>query len=370
MVKKFLYVFLFLIFSTAAFSMDEDEDDYVFPYLLRAVDPKGNSALFVATQHGYPWESLPERFKEHILSRNVAVVESIEDEGQETSVLRLFSKESLPSEVFLSEEDSWEMPFCHGEFQEKYRRIAQFMQECGYDYSYLNDISTVSPGLLAWLNITFFGSEGEEEGIDSSIESIFKQRGKEVISLETLEREPAYFAITSANYGDVSDNFNLLELSNVVKQLESLRDEEQIEEESEFLMIDDDQVTSSSSFNEGEDGEGQESMEDFTEGDIHDSTSFEEEIRYLENLYSEDSEVRSLLNYDHTLPKRNKRWIPTILEQVRTNEAVIAAGDFHFVGPDGILSLGQDTGLRWQYYNDESGEWENFRYEAGGLRGE
>jgi hypothetical protein len=367
MVKKFLYVFLFLIFSTTAFCITEEEgeDDYVFPYLLRAIDRMGNSALFVATQHGYPWESLPENFKEHILSRNVAVVESIENGGQEASALRIFSKESLPSEVFLSEEESWEIPFLHREFQEKYRRIAQFMQEYGYDYSYLNDIRTVSPGLLAWLNITFSGSEGEEEGIDSSIESLFKQRGKQIIPLETPERESAYFPITSAKYEDVSDNFNLLDLSNLVKQMESLQEEEQIEEESEIVVIDDDQVTSSSYFNEREDDKGQKSIEDIREVNNNNLTSFEEEIKYLENLYSKDGEVRSLLNYDHTLPKRNKRWIPTILERVSTNEAVIAAGDFHFVGPDGILSLGQDTGLRWQYYNDETGEWENFRYKPG-----
>ncbi|OJW50223.1 MAG: hypothetical protein BGO67_02535 [Alphaproteobacteria bacterium 41-28] len=339
-------MFLFLVFTTEVFS--KAEDDYVFPYLMRAIDRLGNSALFVATQHEYPWEAFPEWFKEQILSRNVAVVESIENEEQEEETLRLFSKESLMPEVFLPEEQSWNIPFYHEEFQEKYSRIAQLMQERGYDYSYLNNIRTVNPGLLAWINLTFLGREKEEEGIDSSIESTFKQRGKKVIPLETLERESDYFSITSAKYEDVSDSFNLSKLSDFVKELESLNEEE---EELEL---------SSPNFKETEDEE--EGAAAAAE-DLNAVPSFQEEIRHLENLYFEDCKVRSILTFDHALPKRNKRWIPTILEQVSTNKAVIAAGDFHFVGPDGILSLGQDTGLRWQYYNNETGEWENFRYE-------
>jgi hypothetical protein len=129
MFKKFAYTFLFLVFSTEVFSEHEDQGkyDYVFPYLMRAIDPQGNSALFVATQHEYPWDAVPEWFKEQILSRNVAVFEEIGDEQQEDEALRLFSKESLPPEVFLPEEESWEFPSFHEEFQDKYSRIAQFL---------------------------------------------------------------------------------------------------------------------------------------------------------------------------------------------------------------------------------------------------
>lgn len=348
MCKKITFILFFLVFSTEAFSMNEDERDPVFPYLMRAVDSKDNSALCVATHHGHPWESLPEGFKAQILSKNVGVFESCEKVDPE-EVLRRFSRESLPAEVFLPEEESWKATYGHDLFQKLYSQIAQRMQEKGFDYSYLNNISTVCPGFLAYLNMYFVNTtpQAVEEGMDSSIQFLFKQQGKRLISLEKRRSENIMdtddwksYSMTTASYDDVIADFKNKSLEAFIRKFDS---DGCKKEEVEGNLI------------KGE-------IEAKNGKTLRTLSSFQEEIRRLENNFYEDQDCPTILCYNNALGKRNRLYMPTILEQVTLNEAVIAVGDYHFVGPEGILSLGQEEGLRWQYYNGEKEEWEDFTY--------
>jgi hypothetical protein len=360
MYKKLAFIFFFFVFTTEAFSMNgaEDDKEHAFPYhLMRAVDSEDNSALFVPTQHDYPWEILPKWFKEQILSKNVGLFESCEEVEAE-EVLRRFSKESLPAEVFLSEEESWTARYGHDIFQELYSQIAQHMQKKGFDYSYLNNISTVCPGFLAYLNVYFVNGNSDEEalaeGMDFSIQSLFKQQGKRVVSLEKRNSQNIKdtddwksYSITTASYDEVIADFQNQKIEAFIRRLEGFKEEKKEEE-----LIKD-------------------TIETKRTRHLASLPSFREVIRDLELRFYKDNEYPSIFCFNNADGKRNRLWMLTILREMvknkeaAENKAVIAVGAAHFVGPEGILSLGQEAGLRWQYYNNERGGWEDFTYKPG-----
>jgi hypothetical protein len=340
--KKFAPLFFFLVFSTHAFSM-EAEDDGVrpFPYLMRAMNLEGNSALFVATHHDFPWECLPEEFKKQVLSKNVGVFEAAEKRTPEV-IMRGLSKEFLPTEVFLPEEKFWKASSGHEILQESYSKIARLMNEKGFDYSYLDNISTVCPGFLAYLNVlsVYANGEARPEGMDSSLYSIFEHQGKPSFFLETRNSEDIRdtdawksFSMTTASYDDVRADLDTVFIT-----------------KSQNLLEDEKKVVVNSTLRQKR------------RMSIEGLRSFQGELQHQERILYQAKRIPSILFFNNAMEKRNQLWMPTILNQVSTNEAVIAAGVLHFVGTGGIIFLGQKEGLKWQYYNYEKDEWENFTY--------
>jgi uncharacterized protein YbaP (TraB family) len=92
-------------------------------------------------------------------------------------------------------------------------------------------------------------------------------------------------------------------------------------------------------------------------------TNIREALASLEEDYNEEKETRTILIYDNSIANRNKTWLPKILEYITTNEAVIIVGAYHYLGPEGLFTLGRKKGLIWQVYN-EKGEWEKLIYNS------
>jgi hypothetical protein len=107
----FYALFILSLFSAAECSTDfENENNQrdTLYLLLCAQDCGGNSALFVPTDHAFPWERFPEKLKKFILSKKIAVVEVLHNEMNPKILQEFFSRNFLPSEAFVaSKEVSW-----------------------------------------------------------------------------------------------------------------------------------------------------------------------------------------------------------------------------------------------------------------------
>jgi len=165
----FYALFILSLFSAAECSTDfENENNQrdTLYLLLRAQDCEGNSALFVSTDHAFPWERFPEKLKKFILSKKIAVVEVLYNEMNPNNEMNpkilqeFFSRNFLPSEAFVaSKEVSWSFLHDHEKYQRLYTNIHLILSKNeSIDYSYLNNISLIKQGLLAFMNITFFQS--------------------------------------------------------------------------------------------------------------------------------------------------------------------------------------------------------------------
>lgn len=337
-------VLTFLLMTPSrAMLEDEDRKESSFHLLFRAVDAEGNSAFFIPTNHG---ANLSEFYTTQILSKNVLYLESVDTIEDEETKMRFFSKENLPPAFFLQEEDNpWKL-FQHEQYQEMYTRIAEFLGKKDFDYSYLNDISRVKPGLLAVLNTVLFvnpeAQEGFNKGMDSTLQEIFQTFGKKVLPLETLADLMNLFAVSKASSDDVEDDFDLETLAKYVRSL----DPEQIAEEEQTV------IPSVSHFY----------------ATISHPTNYQEAIHALEEEWEEEQETASILVYDGSIAKRNKHWMmPTILKAISNNEDVVAPGALHFVGEGGLLSLGTEDGITWQAYDEKKG-WENLSYRYEGRK--
>lgn len=337
----------FLTFSLTAPSRamleNEDRKKSSFHLLFRAVDAEGNSALFIPTNHG---ARLSKFYTTQILSKNVLYLESVNAIEDEENKMCFFSKKNLPPAFFLQEEDTpWKL-FQHEQYQEKYTRIAEFLGKKDFDYSYLNDISRVKPGLLAVLNSVLFvnpeAREGFNEGMDATLQKIFQTSGKKVLPLETLADLMNLFAVSKASSDDVEDDFDLETLAKYTRSLNP----EKIEEEEKTVF------PGASPFY----------------ATISPPTNYQEAIRALEEEWEEEQETASILVYDGSIAKRNKHWMmPTILKAISNNEDVVAAGALHFVGEGGLLTLGTEEGIMWQVYDEKKG-WEHLSYRYKGRK--
>lgn len=328
--------------------MYEEDEDPVFPYLMRALDSNDKSALFVASHHNHSWESLPKWFQTQVLSRTIGVFECAADTDRR-EVLQSFSKKTLESshpDIFLTPDKSWTISSTHDLFQSKYSEIAKKMEQEGYDYSYLNNISSLCPGFLAYLNMNFASNAtANDESMDSSIRSIFKAQNKQLVSLENREIDDwKVYSITKARYWDVRADFNYYQLKSFIQQLGNLKEEEEAKEKQKRAVV-------------------KENEEERDSKEARPLPTFEEEVKRLEQIYYDSENGHSIVIFDEATNRRNVLWMPKILEAVSKDSAVIVAGDAHYVGPKGIFSLGHKAGLQWQYYCPETDTWKTFIYE-------
>jgi hypothetical protein len=319
---------------------EQPEKRHPFYLLLKATDEDGNSALFSLTQHGFKWDDLPDCYKREVLSRNVVALEQLGSIEEQANAQRLISRESLDPKLLWADAP-WFFPQNHEEYQDLFSTVARHFAERGIDYSYLEDISKVRPGVLAYLCVSILprfhpASMCFKEGMDDKIESIFSTTpNRSVVALETAQNLFDCFGIKNASYEDVAEDLDFESLQNYVRYLT-----EKYEPETETT-----QVMYAPSFYAHE----------------PEPSTFTQAFVALETEMDQELQQPTLVVFDHTIGKRNKIWMPTILNLIKQNNAVIAAGTFHFLKHDGILSLGHQLDLNWYYFNKD-GEWAAFIY--------
>jgi hypothetical protein len=323
-------------------SVDRQEDHKTFYLLFKAKDDHNNSALFLPTEHCFMWDKLPDLHKNHVLSRRIAAVEHLDTADFREVTHKLMSKENLDSKMLFTE-NPWFFPDHHQEYQRLFTSVAEHFTTMGFDYSYLHDISHIKPGILANIctNILPWYSPHQslvQEGMDAKIETIFSSSpNKQVVSLETPQDIFDCLGIYSASYEDVEDDFNLEYITQCVRHMKN-----------EFSEKD------------NSNGEKIMSVSSFYVAGIF-PRNFQEAIAILEKEMEDELVGASLLVFDGSIGKRTKRWMPKIPDLVSNNNGLGAVGSFHFLGPEGLLTLGQQAGLKWQFLNAQ-GEWEDFTY--------
>lgn len=315
-------------------------DQKTFYILFLAKDTYGNTALFAPSVHAFPLNDLPEWYRTQIYSKEIALVEH---EGNRELWEKSASKEFLTPEAFI-EDNPWSFPYHHEEYQKVFSKIAALLKDKGLDYSYLKDISVVKPGLLGYLSALVFNDQSymnqTSTGMDQEIEELFLSTpGKQVRFLENPQEVMNCFALYTAKLNNVDDELDLHCLKRYSAFLENPK-----EAKEQFA--------------------NEEEIHPFKFYCNKNPTTFREAIKTLEEMMKEEYEFSgdtSLLLFDGCIGKRNRVWMPKSFPHIKNNNAVFILGCFHFFGPEGLLSLGQEAGLTWQYYN-ELGEWEDFRY--------